>query len=132
MSPDLLRTIPGFALQFNQNSETQSVLAPANLDLTGKHEFLNNTTPFFNLDLGPEPLGQVALRRNTSALAPAGAPVGQGGKGNGAVPWLQLLANPGASTGGLMQVYRLNTAGGMQPANCANMPATFEVEYAAE
>lgn len=47
------------------------------------------------------------------------------------MPWLKLTARSGA-TGNLEEVYRVNTAGGNPPATCAGMPATFEVQYAAE
>ena len=99
--------------------------------MSGQHFFLVNKIPFFSLDTATAQLGQASCTLNASVAAPADAPSGQGGEGFGAVPWLQLLTNPGA-TGNLKEIYRLNTAGGKPPANCSNMAATFEVQYAAE
>jgi hypothetical protein len=99
--------------------------------VSGQHFFLNKTTPFFTLDTGGTQLGQASCTRNACVAAPADALIGQHGEGFGAVPWLQLLTNPGA-TGNLKEVYRLNTAGGEPPTNCSNMTATFKVQYAAE
>ena len=76
-------------------------------------------------------LGFAPCSKNASVPAPACAPVGQGNTGHGAVPWLKLLTRDGA-TGNLEEAYRINTAGGNPPATCADMPATFEVQYAAE
>ena len=76
-------------------------------------------------------LGFAPCAKNNSVFAPAGAPVGQGDQGHGAVAWLKLITRSGA-TGNLEEVYRVNTAGGSPPATCAGMPAAFEVQYAAE
>lgn len=76
-------------------------------------------------------VGFAPCSKNNSVAAPAGASVGQGGVGLGAVAWLKLITRVGA-TEGLEEVYRMNTAGGAAPATCAGMSATFEVEYAAE
>jgi len=131
-NPDLLAKIPNFALQFNiANIEDPNTPTPFNLDISGYHFFTDDTTPFFTLDTASMQLGQAACAKNASILAPAGSPVGQGNEGLGAVPWLQLLAKSGA-TGNLVEVYRMNTAGGNPPANCSTSPAQFQVEYAAE
>jgi hypothetical protein len=42
------------------------------------------------------------------------------------------VGDKSGSYGDLQEIYRVNTAGGNPPATCAGMPATFEVEYAAE
>ena len=76
-------------------------------------------------------LGFAPCAKNNTVPAPAGAPVGQGDQGHGAVAWLKLITRSGA-TGNLEEVYRVNTAGGSPPATCAGMPAAFEVQYAAE
>lgn len=102
------------------------------MDISGHHFFLNSKTPFFNLNTDAMQLGQAACSKNATVAAPAGSPKGQGGVGFGSVAWLQLLVNTGAATGNLMEVYRLNTAGGNPPANCDGMPAAFSVQYAAE
>lgn len=76
-------------------------------------------------------LGFAPCAKINSTLAPTGAPAGQAGQGNGAVAWLKLQAEEGA-TGNIQEVYRLNTAGGNPPKMCTGMPATFEVQYSAE
>jgi hypothetical protein len=127
--------IPAFALQFNLASfDNPSAPTPANLDVSGHHYFPDGKTPYFDLDTtgtNGMTLGQALCAKNASANAPTDAVAGQGGSGNGAVPWLQLLTKAGSS-GGLVSVYRVNTAGGNPPANCSGMPAAFTVEYAAE
>jgi hypothetical protein len=129
--PDLLEALPNVALQFNLTTANQASLSPSNLLISGHHYFSNLTTPSFNLDTTAMNLGFAPCAKNSSVPAPAGAPVGQGGTGYGAVAWLKLLTRDGA-TGNLEEVYRVNTAGGNPPATCAGMPAAFEVQYAAE
>jgi hypothetical protein len=55
----------------------------------------------------------------------------RGLKGEAAVAWLKLIAKDGA-TGGLQEVYRVETVGGSPPATCAGMPGTFEIQYATQ
>lgn len=127
--PDLLAALPDVALQFNLTSNTQSSLTPSNLLISGHHFFSNGTTPDFDMTVSN--VGFAPCAKNNSVPAPSGASVGQNGVGLGAVPWLKLITRSGA-TGGLEEVYRINTAGGAAPATCAGMPTTFEVQYAAE
>lgn len=129
--PDVLATVPGVVLQFNLTDVNQASLQPVGMDISGHHFFLDSKTPFFTLDTAAVQLGEASCAKNASVAAPAGAPKGQGGVGYGSVAWLQLLTKSGA-TGKLMEVYRVNTAGGNPPPNCGNMPATFTVQYAAE
>ena len=129
--PDLLAILPSVALQFNLTSVNQATLSPSNLAISGHHYFANATTPTFNLDTTAMDLGFAPCSKNASVSAPAGAPLGQDDKGNGAVAWLKLLTKAG-TTGDLEEVYRVNTAGGNPPATCEGMPAAFEVQYAAE
>lgn len=75
-------------------------------------------------------MGTIACKKDAGVPAPQDASLGQGGQGNGSVPWLKLSAKD--STGNLQEVYRLNTAGGNPPKTCLGMPAAFEVQYAAE
>lgn len=63
----------------------------------------------------------------------------KGPDGSKPVPWLKLQTqtpngdvNPADDLGGVKEVYRVNTAGGAAPSTCNGMPATFEVQYAAE
>jgi hypothetical protein len=129
--PDLLSTLPDVALQFKLTDMNQDTLSPPNLATSGHHYFSNLTTPVFNLDTAVMDLGFAPCAKNNSEPAPASAAMGQDDEGFGAVAWLKLLTRDGA-TGNLKEVYRVNTAGGKPPTTCAGMPATFEVEYAAE
>lgn len=129
--PNVLATIPNAVLQINLTDSNQATLNPIGLDISGHHFFLDIKTPFFDLDTDAMQLGQAPCSKNGTFIAPAGSPNGQGGVGYGSVAWLQLLAKTGA-TGNLMEAYRLNTAGGNPPPTCANMPAAFSVQYAAE
>lgn len=86
--------------------------------------------PFFNLDVSPQwQLGELPCSKAGAMPAPGSAAKGLGGEL--AVPWLKLTAKDGA-TGGLQEVYRVETVGGSAPATCSGMPASFEVEYATE
>lgn len=129
-SPLVLNTLPGFALQFNLGPNPAAP-NPANLEVSGLHFFTDAGVPFFNLDTAKQQIGTLPCSKAGSAPAPASAIKGQGNKGDGAVAWLKLTAVDGA-TGNLESVYRLNTAGGNPPKTCEGMPATFEVQYAAE
>ncbi|KAF4637599.1 hypothetical protein G7Y89_g472 [Cudoniella acicularis] len=129
--PDLLQILPGVALEFNLTTPTQQTLTPSNLDISGHHYFSNTTTPSFNLSTTAMDLGFALCQKNNTVPAPAGSVVGQDGVGFGAVPWLKLTTRTGA-TGNLQEIYRVNTAGGNPPATCVGMPATFEIQYAAE
>jgi hypothetical protein len=129
--PNVLATIPNAVLQINLTDSNQATLNPVGLDISGHHFFLDSKTPFFDLNTDAMQLGQAPFSKNGTVSAPAGSPNGQGGVGYGSVAWLQLLAKTGA-TGNLMEAYRVNTAGGSPPPTCANMPATFSVQYASE
>jgi len=128
--PDILAVLPNTTLQFNPTAQSQS-LYPSNLIISGHHYFQNTTTPTFNLDTTNYELGFAPTAKNNTTPAPANAPKGQNGVGNGAVAWLKLLTRDGA-TGDLQEIYRVNTAGGNPPATCVGSPAAFEVQYAAE
>lgn len=109
-----------------------SNIDPSNIGLSGYHYFPNTTTPTFDLDtIPPKQYGFAVAKKVSSSPAPADAPKGPGGVGNGSVPWLYLQCVDG-TTNGLTVVYRLNTAGGSPPTTCESMPAEFAVQYAAE
>ncbi|KAI0454516.1 hypothetical protein F5B21DRAFT_474942 [Xylaria acuta] len=135
--PDLLHALPRLALQFDlpysasteEAKEEEKKMGPTNLLVSGKHFFRNATTPFFSLDTSRQRIGEAPCSKLNSSNAPADAPKGRGGEA--AVGWLRLGAN-GDATGNLHQVYRVETAGGSAPATCQGMPASFEVQYAAE
>lgn len=129
--PDLLNMLPKLALQFNLPSSAElSRLGPSNLVVSGKHFFTTPTTPFFNLDTTGSELGQAQCSKIGTTDAPGNAPTGQ--QGEKAVAWLKLATNPGAFTGNLQEVYRVETAGGSPPATCTGMAAAFEVQYSAQ
>jgi hypothetical protein len=96
--------------------------------VVGHHFFQSG--PIFALDMlaSPYPMAQVAKANDTAA--PATACPGLAGEGT--VKWLYLKDTKGVSQGGIDTVYRLETAGGMAPATCKEMPKTFEVKYAAQ
>ncbi|KAK5656160.1 hypothetical protein OQA88_4920 [Cercophora sp. LCS_1] len=129
--PDLAKMLGRVSMQFNlTQSEITGKLAPSNLAISGTHFFTNATTPFFNLDISPQQhIGEIPCARDAGSPAPADAPKGQ--KGEPAVAWLKLKARDGA-TGGLQEVYRVETVGGSAPASCKGQPASFEVQYATQ
>ncbi|KAK0124442.1 hypothetical protein ONS95_009398 [Cadophora gregata] len=129
--PDLLAALPDVALQFNLTDANQRSLSPSNLVISGHHYFSNGTTPVFTLNVAGKDLGTAPCQKNAGVPAPALTTKGQGGEGFGTVAWLKLTTRDGA-TGGLQEVYRINTAGGNPPTSCTGMPASFEVQYAAE
>lgn len=135
--PELLDVMPSTALQFNSstraNTTTTKTLSPMNLAVSGHHFFTNTTTPYFNLNADSSlQLGQIPTSKINTTAAPTSAMKGPNGQGNGAVAWLKLTARSGA-TGGLQEVYRINTAGGNPPTTCAGIEkSTFSVQYASE
>ncbi|PBP28878.1 malate dehydrogenase [Diplocarpon rosae] len=129
--PDLLAALSNVSLQFNLTSADQKTLSPSTLSISGHHYFTNTTTPEFNLNTVGLDLGVAPCQKNASVPAPVGATKGQADLGFGTVPWLKLSTRSGA-TGGLSEVYRVNTAGGNPPTSCIGQPAAFEVQYAAE
>ena len=138
--PDILDLLPRVVLPFNLTDNTitdySTRLFPTNLKVSGHHYFLTTTTPFFNLDTPMGQIGQAPFAKNNTQGAPTGTVAGsdaddRGQQGEAAVAWLKLVAKEGA-TGGLQEVYRLQTVGGSPPATCAGMPATFTVQYAAQ
>lgn len=96
--------------------------------MSGVHYFSNATTPTF--DMGA--LGFSHFKKVGAVNATKGSNPGLAGEAYGAVPWLKLEHTTQGAVGNLMEVYRLNTAGGSPPPSCAGMPAAFEIQYAAE
>ncbi|EPE09642.1 malate dehydrogenase [Ophiostoma piceae UAMH 11346] len=138
--PDVLDMLPRVVMPFNLTDNDISVfsarLYPTNLDVSGHHFFETTTTPFFNLTTPSSQLGQVPCAKNATQAAPNNTVAGsdadnRGQLGEKAVPWLKLSAKPGA-TGGLQEVYRLQTIGGSAPATCSGQAASFTIEYAAQ
>lgn len=140
--------LPALALQYALPADPNAPLAPSNLALAGHHYFSSNGTPTFDLthpsttaapgtanlaalNLQGGDFGKTLAKVRANSTAPADAPKGENGVGNGAVPWLLLDATYG-TTGDVVGVYRLNTAGGKAPADCSSSPAYFSVQYATE
>ncbi|KAL2268530.1 hypothetical protein VTJ83DRAFT_3376 [Remersonia thermophila] len=128
--PDVAAALGRAALYFAlAQSEAEGRLVPAATVAaaarSGLHYFSDPTTPFF----GVGRVGDFFGKKDAAAPAPAGA--FKGLQGEGAVPWLKLVAKqPGA--GSLQEVYRVETVGGSAPATCEGMPESFTVEYATQ
>jgi hypothetical protein len=87
----------------------------------GVHYFSDATTPTFDVT----GLGVTHLAKNGSSAAPGAA--------NGDVPWLYLKTKVDVvNTSKVTNVYRVDTAGGAQPATCEGQQSHIEVPYSAE
>ena len=132
-NPDLAAALARAALHFPLSQiKAAQRLSPSNLAVSGLHFFTSNpgSVPFFNLDVSSEwKLGVLPCGKAGSVAAPESAAKGLGGEP--AVAWLKLDAKPGA-TGGLQEVYRVETVGGSAPKTCEGMKGEFEVQYATE
>ncbi|MCJ1360245.1 MAG: hypothetical protein MMC33_010248 [Icmadophila ericetorum] len=120
--PTVLSSLPSAALQVPSGDIPDSLL------VSGHHYFSNATTPTF--DLGS--FGFSHFKKVGTENATAGSNPGVAGQAYGAVAWLKLEHETQGAVGDLMEVYRLNTAGGSPPPTCAGMPAAFEIQYSAE
>jgi len=131
--PELLEKLPGIALNLPVPS-TDDEKSALMKDMSGHHYFVNNTTPFFDMDTSLNTYGKGAVLKSAAADAPSDAIVGPLGKGDGAVSWLLLSANDYPQWGkpDWKAVYRLNTAGGSPPKSCTGLESSFTVEYASE
>ncbi|KAF2185985.1 hypothetical protein K469DRAFT_707167 [Zopfia rhizophila CBS 207.26] len=127
-----LGSISGLALSLSSNQRMLDgyLQSQGYQRILGDHYFNAAKTPTFSLNkVLPLPFPLLYAFKNASMAAPQSACPGT--KNEGAVPWLKL-DDAGGSEGGVNTVYRLETAGGMQPATCQGMKATFEVPYAAQ
>ncbi|KAK5090224.1 hypothetical protein LTR05_000394 [Lithohypha guttulata] len=143
--PDILGMLPGLALEYALPADPVANLEPSNLALAGHHYFTSNGTPTFDMsqprsinvaNLASIPItdgssGITKAKLAVNSTAPADAPKGEHGQGFGAVPWL-LLNSTFGTTGDVVAVYRINTAGGKAPPTCESSPAYFSVQYATE
>ena len=98
----------------------------------GQHFFTDvgsTLTPTFDLDGNDPPYFLSATKENTE-----GAPVAAytGLDNEGAVPWLFLNSDSSGLSSGVSEVYRVETAGGLQPSTCADKSGDFQVPYSAE
>lgn len=106
------------------------------MPLLGHHYFTPGSTPTFNLMTPGGDDGYVNAAVVAKVPAPQDAMAGQGGVGDGAVPWLALTQKPGPQGAQGQQtfqsVFRVATAGGNPPKTCQGMQKEFQVQYAAE
>lgn len=136
--------LPGLALEYALPADPTANLEPSNLVLAGHHYFSSNGTPTFDMTPTTLPgtaniasinsdsgMGISRMKVSNNSTAPSDAPKGENGVGDGAVPWL-LLNSTFGTTGDVVAVYRINTAGGKAPVDCSSSPAYFSVQYAAE
>jgi len=108
---------PGYMAQAGQH-----------FNVIGNHYFDSASTPTFNLSLAtPQRTGFMA--KTLGVNAPVGA--SKGPQGTGAVAWLDLNMKPGYVQKNVEQVYRVETAGGMNFATCTTA-GVMTVQYAAE
>lgn len=130
--PSLSTTMTNLVIHYPLPSNPTDNFQPTNLLLSGHHFFVDNTTPIFNLDLGPQAqYGYAVTKKDSASPAPSDAPKGLNGEA--AVAWLKLNTIDGTK-GGLKHVYRVNTVGGSPPKTCEGVKpgVLFSVEYAAQ
>ncbi|KAI9690752.1 MAG: hypothetical protein M1820_009849 [Bogoriella megaspora] len=127
---DLFRNNPSL-----EDSETRAALV-SNSGLgnnrIGQHFFTNvgsTLTPTFDLDAHDPPLFLSAVKSNTETAPKVAF---QGLSSEGAIAWLFLGSDNSGLSQGVNGVYRVETAGGMQPATCADKSGDFQVPYSAE
>lgn len=117
--------VPGWVHNISLPILEKAIFPPAKIDLMG-HHFFEATTPEFNFNLPSKNFGIMMTKKEAEMDAPASSTQGD----NGAVAWLLLTSTTG-TVGKFKSVYRVDTASGSPPNTCENMPATFEVQYAA-
>lgn len=133
-----LNTFPGKAVDvpfdpFAPNPQSLPCLPPARV--LGHHFFAADGTPTFNLTGAPVAGGGNMIlfgNKTVTVTAPAGSPLGPAGTGS--VAWLQLNAKvniPAETSIGLVQGYRVETAGGNPEATCSEI-GIQSIQYASE
>jgi len=114
----LVEQLPSIAIKYPEPASGDLV----NLMQSAHHYFLDTTTPFFDFVTTDHNYGTVASKKIATANAP---------NATADVPWLKLNAT--TSTGNsIKEIYRMNTVGGVAPANCAGQPSLIYVQYSAE
>ncbi|KAG6997582.1 hypothetical protein G7Y79_00039g075440 [Physcia stellaris] len=141
INPYMLSLVPAAALSVPSPRNGRE-LFPAQSVLSGHHYFSDLTTATFNLHTETHNFGITFNKKIANVTAPAANPgnvPNKGPDGSKPVPWLKLQTqipngnvSPADDLGGVREVYRVNTAGGAAPSTCSGMPASFEVQYAAE
>ncbi|KAL9018399.1 MAG: hypothetical protein Q9185_004306 [Variospora sp. 1 TL-2023] len=135
MAPDALSKITAAALKLPTPGKNK-LLFPAQAFMSGNHYFSDLTTPTFNLHTEKANYGIQFTKLLTKVPVPES--MQQLGQDQAkAVPWLKLSSSNApdglaSDRSPVKEIYRINTAGGSAPKTCDAMPATFEVQYAAE
>ncbi len=157
IAPAQTSALPPAVIEHPFTSSPDDPLFPGGptASMSGYHYF-TDTTPTFNLNLGDTQYGITFSKVATKVPAPVD-PLTMGFwpytdstdsdttfvRNTTAVPWLKLTAQtaPAVSeeivsenTGGVIEIYRINTAGGSPPKDCSKFPdgGHFELPYAAE
>ncbi|KAK2821829.1 hypothetical protein FQN49_007632 [Arthroderma sp. PD_2] len=125
--PYLLSLLPNVALELTTPPPFTNSPGPVDLMVMGHHYFDGEGVPLFDISK----LGVSAVKKAEAKDAPANAMKGVNKEREGAVSWLMLESIP-SSKGQAKRVYRVNTAGGMAPATCADQPEQIEIQYSAE
>lgn len=94
--------------------------------IIGGHFFNADATPVFDLFTTGERIFAKLLKKIKAPAESSREP-----KGPGAVDWLALAKKDDIASVGLSQVFRVDTAGGNPPLNCAGIKGTVSVPYAA-
>jgi hypothetical protein len=102
-------------------ANTESLDGAEATDSIGKHYFFDNTTPDFDIPS----MGNTRVKKVEDVNAPV--PTED-------VKWLKLDAQADGTTSDVKSIYRLNTVGGLAPANCEGKAEgeVVTVEYEAQ
>lgn len=130
LNPDLASSLPALAASHPLTSSFIVPNTPLSLPdvgtfpVLGGHFFNADATPVFDLfTTGTRIFSKVAQKIKAPKQANRGL------EQTGAVDWLALVAKEGSV--GLSEVFRVETAGGNPPVNCAGAGAVVSVPYAA-
>jgi Protein of unknown function (DUF3455) len=104
--------------------KTPSIRIKSYLKSSGSHDFINSTTPRFDLYDSPV----ISATKVASQPAPTMATNDQNGP---AIDWLKLARKRIERRGVVEEIYRVNTAGGRAPANCTQA-GELTIDYVAE
>lgn len=109
------------ALSSDPTASTQSLGSIEESPSIGAHFFVDTTTPDFDI-VG---LGNTEAKKAEEIVSP---------QGSENVKWLRLTAQTAGTTSSVKEIYRLNTVGGVAPANCAGRTAgeVVTVDYQAQ
>jgi hypothetical protein len=122
LNDNVLAQVTNLALKY-----TIPISKEADQRTSGHHYFTDKKVPMFDLRTPESNYGYVQATPDTvKSAAPKDAELGSNGMGS--VAWLKL----NAVEGDYKDVYRVHTAGGQPPKNCAGQKSTFEVQYSAQ